>query len=58
MNRRAIALTLAMCAFGLTLCFAENAIMGTWKLNEAKSNIGAGAPKNHTVVYEAAGDSV
>jgi hypothetical protein len=32
--------------------------MGTWKLNEAKSKIGAGAPKNSTVVYEAAGDSV
>jgi hypothetical protein len=32
--------------------------MGTWKLNEAKSKIGAGAPKNHTVVYEAVGDEV
>lgn len=30
--------------------------MGTWKLNEAKSKIPTGAPKNHTVVYEAAGD--
>jgi hypothetical protein len=32
--------------------------MGTWKLNEAKSKIPAGATKNHTVVYEAAGDSI
>jgi len=32
--------------------------MGTWKLNEAKSKLAAGAAKNHTVVYEAAGDSV
>jgi len=32
--------------------------MGTWKLNEAKSKIGPGAPKNTTVVYEAAGDDV
>jgi hypothetical protein len=32
--------------------------MGTWKLNEAKSKIGAGSPKLTTVVYEAAGDSV
>jgi len=32
--------------------------MGTWKLNEAKSKFSAGASKNHTVVYEAAGDSV
>ena len=32
--------------------------MGTWKLNEAKSKIAPGAPKNSTVVYEAAGDNV
>ncbi len=32
--------------------------MGTWKLNEAKSKIAAGTPKNSTVVYEAAGDSI
>jgi len=32
--------------------------MGTWKLNEAKSKLGAGATKNTTVVYEAAGDQV
>jgi hypothetical protein len=32
--------------------------MGTWKLNEAKSKIAAGAPKNITVVYVAAGDSI
>jgi hypothetical protein len=31
--------------------------MGTWKLNEAKSKIPAGATKNNTVTYEAAGDS-
>jgi hypothetical protein len=30
--------------------------MGTWKLNEAKSKIPAGAGKNTTVVYSAAGD--
>jgi hypothetical protein len=32
--------------------------MGTWKLNESKSKLASGAPKNTTVVYEAAGDSV
>jgi len=37
---------------------ADDVNMGTWKLDEAKSKIGAGAPKNTTVVYEAAGDSV
>ena|SRR2546430_3814083 len=37
---------------------ADDPNIGTWKLDEAKSKIGAGAPKNTTVVYEAAGDSV
>jgi hypothetical protein len=32
--------------------------MGTWKLNEAKSKLSANAPKNSTVLYEAAGDNV
>jgi hypothetical protein len=32
--------------------------MGTWKLNEAKSKLSSGAPKNSTVVYEAAGENV
>jgi hypothetical protein len=36
---------------------ADNAFMGTWKLNEAKSKLGNG-PKNETVVYEAVGDQV
>jgi hypothetical protein len=37
---------------------AEDVNMGTWKLDETKSRIVAGTPKNTTVVYEAAGDSV
>jgi len=32
--------------------------MGTWKLNEAKSKLAAGMPKNSTIDLEAAGDSV
>lgn len=56
MKLRTVAMTIAMCLAALTLCFASP-MMGTWKLNEAKSKFPAGAPKNHTVVYEAAGDS-
>jgi hypothetical protein len=37
---------------------ADDANLGTWKLDEAKSKIAAGLPKNTTVVYTAAGDSV
>ncbi len=58
MKTRNILLTLAMLFVGLTMCFAENLHMGTWKLNEAKSKISAGAPKNMTVKYEADGDNV
>ena len=56
MKLRTIALTIATCFAALTLCFASPQ-MGTWKLNEAKSKLPAGATKNMTVVYEAAGDS-
>jgi len=37
---------------------ADDAFSGTWKLNDAKSKVGAGLGKNSTVVYEAMGDSV
>jgi hypothetical protein len=50
--------TLALC-FVAVLCFAANeGMMGTWKLDEAKSKLAAGAPKNNTVTYEAAGDNI
>lgn len=58
MNTRTIVMTLVTCFVGLTQCFAQDALTGTWKLNEAKSKLAAGMPKNHTVVYEATGDNV
>lgn len=58
MKGRVILLTLAALFASATVCVAQNPHMGTWKLNEAKSKFGMGAPKNHTVVYETAGDSV
>ena len=58
MKTRTIILTLALCFVGVAVVFAEDANMGTWKLNEAKSTFAAGASKNSTVVYEAAGESV
>ncbi|HEX6496845.1 MAG TPA: hypothetical protein VF018_15245 [Acidobacteriaceae bacterium] len=58
MKARNLVLTLALCFAGAAVCLAQSAQMGTWKLNEAKSQIPAGATKNTTVVYEAAGDSV
>ena len=58
MKARMCALTFVLCLITAGVSFASDAQMGTWKLNEAKSKIAAGAPKNNTVVYEAAGDSV
>lgn len=49
---------LALCFGGVAMGYAADAFMGTWKLNEAKSKLAPGAPKNNTVVYEAAGDNV
>jgi hypothetical protein len=58
MKPRTMVLTLALCFLAVTLCFAEDAFMGTWKVNQAKSKLSANAPKNNTVLYEAAGDNV
>src|SRR6266404_2116655 len=59
MKARARLLSFAVLFAAAAVCVAaDNVNMGTWKLDEAKSKIGAGAPKNTTVVYEAAGDSV
>jgi hypothetical protein len=58
MKLKAIVLTLVVLLAGSAVCFAADAQMGTWKLNEAKSKIAPGMPKNHTVVYAAAGDKV
>ncbi len=58
MKAKTSVLTLALCFVAGAVCFAGDAQMGTWKLNEAKSKFGAGSPKLTTVVYEAAGDSV
>lgn len=58
MKAKAFVAAVVLCLVSVTVCVAQTAHMGTWKLNEAKSKIPAGATKNHTVVYEAAGDSI
>ncbi len=58
MKTRTAVLTLALCFVAAAVCFASDVQIGTWKLNEAKSKLPAGVPKNSTVVYEAAGDSI
>ena len=57
MNTKRAVLSTALWLAAVTVAFAADPNVGSWKLNEAKSKIAAGAPKNQTVVYTAAGDS-
>ncbi len=52
------ALLVLVLTAGISYAAGNDAFMGTWKLNEAKSKIAVGQPKNSTVVYAADGDSV
>ena len=58
MNLRRTVLTVAMLFVGMSMCFAQNPHLGTWKLNEAKSKSIPGMTKNLTVTYEAVGDNI
>jgi hypothetical protein len=59
MKIRSIVLAVEFCLLALSLGFAaDNPNIGTWKLNEAKSKIPAGVPKNTTVVYSTAGSDI
>ena len=49
---------LLLSAVGIAYGAAGDGFLGTWKLNEGKSKIGAGAARNSTVVYAADGDKV
>jgi hypothetical protein len=56
MNMRKICLGLAVCLALSMTCWASDPNVGSWKLNESKSKIPAGAPKNTSVTYTAEGD--
>jgi hypothetical protein len=58
MKARTSLLMLALCLVAVFCFAASDAAIGTWKLNESKSKLAGGSPKNTTVTYEAAGDSV
>jgi len=51
-------LMFALCLLAVVCFAASDSMMGTWKLNESKSKLSSAAPKNNTVTYEAAGDSI
>ena len=62
MKTRTLLAALMVVLSGVALSLAADvdvtANMGTWKLNEAKSQFSPGATKNQTVVYAAEGDMV
>ena len=58
MKAKTVVITILTLLAGLTLCFAANSNLGTWKLNEAKSKLSPGLPKNLKVVFEAVGDNI
>ena len=58
MKMRTILFAMATLLAGAAVCFAADVSTGTWKLNETKSKVPAGAPKNTMVVIAAAGDSM
>jgi hypothetical protein len=57
MNVKKIVAIAALVLASVAVGFAADPNVGSWKLDEAKSKIPAGAAKNLTVVYTAAGDS-
>src|SRR5438445_5225461 len=57
MKVKVIVFALAVFFISGIVASADSPHMGTWKLNEAKSKFAAGSTKNHTVVYEAAGNN-
>ena len=58
MKTRSFVAIFVLCLLALTVSFAQNPNIGTWKLNEAKSKIPAGVGKNTTVVYSTAGSDI
>src|SRR2546423_3485577 len=59
MKIRTTLITLLIFAVAASLSFAaDDAFMGTWKLNEAKSKIPPGATRNTKVVYAQSGDEL
>src|SRR5262245_63969237 len=58
MKTRTMLVSAAVLFGGAGLCLAADPQIGTWKLNEGKSKLNPQGPKNTTVVYTVAGDSV
>lgn len=58
MKTRTMLFLAVFCFVAVAASFAADPNVGTWKLNEEKSKIAAGAPKNTSVVYTEEGDNL
>jgi hypothetical protein len=58
MKARTLLLSLALCFTGAAMCFAQDPNIGTWKLNEAKSQLPSGAMKVSSMVVSSDGDNM
>jgi len=59
MKTKMIGLSFMLCLAAGAFCLAaDDPMMGTWKVNEAKSKFAPGGPRNNTVIYAAAGDQI
>lgn len=58
MKAKAIVMSLVLGLLGTAVCLAADGFIGTWKLNEAKSKLSPGSPKNTTVVYMTMGNDM
>jgi hypothetical protein len=58
MRTRIAVLVVALLLMAAAACFAANAQLGTWKLNESKSKLMPGTGKNTTVVYTEQKDKI
>ncbi len=58
MRRHGTLLAVLVCLVAATAFAADWLMMGTWKLNEAKSKLSPGSARNHTVIYTTVGSKV
>lgn len=58
MKTKSIIAVAVFCFASAILSLAQDAQLGSWKLNESKSTFSPGAPKTTSGMYAAAGDSV
>ena len=58
MKTKSMVAVLLLCLASAVMSVAQDAQLGSWELNEAKSKFSPGSPKTTSSKYEAAGDMI